>query len=45
MNYDQQLEQLKADNLFRERLTRTSQVGRYVSVSYTHLTLLTIYPV
>ncbi len=32
MNYDQQLEQLKADNLFRERLTRTSQVGRYVSI-------------
>ena len=32
MNLEQQLEQLKAQHLFRERLTRTSQVGRYVSI-------------
>lgn len=32
MNFEQQLDQLKADNLFRERMTRTSQAGRYVSI-------------
>lgn len=31
-NLDQQLEKLKADNLFRQRLTRTSKAGRYVSI-------------
>jgi len=29
---EQQLEKLKTDNLFRERMTRTSKVGRYVSI-------------
>ncbi len=29
---ERQLAKLKADNLFRERLTRTSKVGRYVSI-------------
>ncbi len=32
MKLEQQLEKLKADNLFRQRLTRTSKVGRYVSI-------------
>ncbi|MGJ8662127.1 MAG: aminotransferase class I/II-fold pyridoxal phosphate-dependent enzyme [Marinicella sp.] len=32
MNLEQQLEKLKADNLLRERMTRTSKVGRYVSI-------------
>jgi len=29
---EKQLEKLKAENLFRERMTRTSKVGRYVSI-------------
>ena len=29
---EQQLAKLKADNLFRERMTRTSKAGRYVSI-------------
>ncbi len=32
MNLEQQLEKLKADNLFRQRMTRTSKGGRYVSI-------------
>lgn len=32
MNLEQHLEKLKADNLFRQRMTRTSQAGRYVSI-------------
>lgn len=32
MKLEQQLDQLKADNLFRERMTRTSKAARYVSI-------------
>lgn len=32
MNLEQYLEKLIADNLFRQRMTRTSKVGRYVSI-------------
>ncbi len=32
MKLEQQLEKLKQDRLFRERMTRTSKVGRYVSI-------------
>lgn len=30
--FEKQLDKLKADNLFRQRMTRTSKAGRYVSV-------------
>ena len=32
MHLEQHLEKLKANNLFRQRMTRTSQAGRYVSI-------------
>ncbi len=32
MNLEQQLEKLKAEHLFRQRMTRTSKAGRYVSI-------------
>ena len=32
MDFEQSLQQLKDDNLFRERVVRTSKIGRYVSV-------------
>ena len=33
MNYSAQLQNLKDNNLFRERVVRTSKVGRYVSIN------------